>query len=232
VRINPKNLTACELDDYANFLFTSNRPNAFRVDDGDRRFFIWEVPESIGRKPTEFFTAYIHWLDKEGGASALLYWLQTRELEAFNPSAPAPETQAKKKMKKEGKGVVANWVADLKTYADDLLPRVDMGRDLFTSAELCSKYEVYSGLEGAVDRNLPSSIARALSAAGFQQVYGGDPVTCKPHKLARYYAIRNAEKWLSASLAEIQAHLRGDKQPTKDKKYVRTSERSVRPTSK
>lgn len=206
VRINPKGLTAYELDDRTNWLFTSNRGNAFYIDRGDRRFFVWEVPASAGKLSRQFYKNYMAWLDEDGPAH-LMQWLVSRDLKDFDPQGEPPETAAKNKMREEARSDVSNWVEDLRVVPDELLAigTAKMDGDLFTNRQLRDAYSHQAGVRED-DPRVKNMIGAALSAAGFEQVHGRKPVVVNG-KADRYYAIRNAEKWLSASLAEIQEHL-------------------------
>jgi hypothetical protein len=208
VRINPKGLTAYVLDDHMNMLFTSNRANAFYIDRGDRRFFVWEVPEAVGKLARKFYRDYMRWLDEEGGAAALLYWFQCRDTSDFDPQGEPPETAAKDKMREEARSDLANWVEDLRRFPDELLilNKVPMSGDLFTNKALRTAYAAYADVKND-DPKLPGRMGAALSSAGFDRVHKRKIVTGENIEADRYYAIRDPEKWLTAPLSEIQEHL-------------------------
>lgn len=213
MRINPKGLTAYELDDHINWLFTSNRPNAFIIDNGDRRFMVWEVPASVGKLERQFYIDYMTWLDGDG-AAALLYWFLKRDVSKFDPGDAAPETKAKRKMREEARSDIANWVGDLRMNADEMLTAPG---DLFTNLQLRAMYTAQANVRSD-DPNLPTRMGAALSAAGFPQVHEGKMVKGKGFPTARYYAIRNVDKWKDAPLSGIQRHLTELMQPL-EKKY-------------
>lgn len=205
--INPKGLTPYELDDYASWLFTSNRADAFYLDNDDRRFFIWEVPESAGKHPRSFYKMYMEWL-AGSGPSHLLYWLQHRDLSAFDPGDAAPETSSKTKMREEARSDIDNWCSDLRRIPNDILADPagnPLSGDLFTNLQLRGIYA--SKLKVEPDARMTRSMGIALSTAGFNQVNGRKPIKVKGEHMDRYYAIRNADKWLNATVAEIQSHL-------------------------
>lgn len=218
VWINSKNVSEYELDDYTNWFFTSNRPNAFYLDRGDRRFFVHEVPESVGKLPQSFYSSYVDWLDN-GGSSALLHYFQSRDTGDFDPSAPAIDTASKNKMREESQSELAVWVHGLHTDSESLLVngKVPMDGDLFSAKQLRMAYARQTGVN-AEDPRLVARMSGALTAAGFNQVHGRKWITGHDIDPDRYYAIRNAEQWLKASLAEIQAHLRGEAQAERVRK--------------
>lgn len=225
IRINPKGLTAYELGDYANFFFTSNRANAFYIDDGDRRFFVWEVPERVGKKSREFYRNYMKWLDADGPAALLDYFLK-RDVGAFDPGDAAPATGAKAKMTSEARNAETNWAHDLRSNPDELLVGaggIPMKGDLFTLHELIAAYRIYTDIEvtsESTDNHLRQRLPHSLTEAGFYVVTGkligagrGVP------KAAKYYAIRNLELWRDASVDTIRAHLEAVRGPVKAKRF-------------
>lgn len=109
--VNEKHQPALELSNCANFLFTSNHPDAFHLDDADRRFFIWEIMGS--RKPNEFYDRFIHWRDNCGGLAALMEHLQRIDLTGFQPKGNAPMTAAKEEMIRQSKSDVERWLGDV-----------------------------------------------------------------------------------------------------------------------
>ena len=152
------------------------------------------------------------WLDGPG-AAALLHWFQHRDLAEFDPGAPAPDTLAKTKMREEGRSPVKNWVCDLRDATDDMLVwnNVPMQGDLFSIKQLRVLYASQTGVRDD-DPRLTSQLSLALADTGFLQVHGRRPVSCGRGKtdfpVDRYYAIRNADKWLKAPLPAIQKHLK------------------------
>lgn len=216
--INPKGLTAYELDDHINWFFTSNRANAFYLDEGDRRFYVWEVPKSAGKKDRAFYISYMEWLNGPGPA-ALFDWFLKRDVRKFDPGDAAPETFAKIKMREEARSGLANWLDDLRTRPDDLLAlnSIPMVGDLFTSKQIRAAYTTQAGIRDD-DPRLANQVGTGLTAAGFEQVHGRKIVTGEGVEAARYFAIRNPAKWRDASLADIQAHIRGETVKPKAKK--------------
>jgi hypothetical protein len=210
-RINPKGLTAYELEDRANMLFTSNRANSFYLDRDDRRFFVWEVPESAGVLARAFYIDYLEWLDERGGAAALLHWFMHRDTKGFDPGAPALVTAAKIKMREESRSDLTNWAEDLRRDPDSMLifGTTPVPGDLFTTKQLKAIYAAQTDIK-VDDPALSGKLANALTAAGFNQVHNRGVIKAGDDRpAARYYAIRNAERWLKAPLEKIQAHLKG-----------------------
>ena len=121
VTINTKNTPHYTLPDCINYFFTSNRENAFFLDDTDRRFFVHKLAD------VKLEADYVEhtlkpWL-QNGGYSAILWELLHIDLSAplastskpFNPFGPAPATGARKAMIQANREEWELWWDDFQT---------------------------------------------------------------------------------------------------------------------
>ena len=131
MRVDQKFIPEYYIPDCVNYYFTSNHPDAFILDEHDRRYFIHEVSRSP--LPTGFFDRYDEWLWHGGGPAALFAHLLQVDCSGFNPNGRAPWTDAKKEMVRFSRTDVGAWVANLMDNPDDTLPN---GRDLHTARDL------------------------------------------------------------------------------------------------
>jgi len=222
IRINAKNQPTYVLPDCINYIWTSNQPDAFFLEDKDRRFFIHEVV--VPPLPEAFYQAYDVWLRSVEGPSAVFQALLDLDLGDFNPHGKALDTVAKRQMTRSARSDLGNWVRDLIAMPDELLRvgLMPLEGDLFTNKQLIHAYASHNEIEPAGIP--PKRMGAELARAGVRQVHGGSVVTGKGISPDRYYAIRNPTKWVAASLAEVQAHLtgeneeRGPKAPLKERK--------------
>jgi hypothetical protein len=200
LRLNPKYVPSFVVPDCINFFFTSNHPDAFFLEDDDRRFFVHEV--TVDPLPEEFYAAYDLWLAADGPAAIFAY-LKARKLRGFNPNAPALRTAAKARMIADVKSDLGGWVERLRLDSDAVLRigSIRLESDLFTNAQLLALYD-----PTGETRTTANGIGRELKRAGFVQVLAGRPVRTN-EGLNRFYAIRNAAKWATASAAAIVAHV-------------------------
>lgn len=214
VRINAKYVPIYSVPDRINYLFTSNHPDAFFLEDKDRRFAIHEVLVDV--LPNAFYDGYFAWLDEQSGASALFQYLLDLDLGTFNPAAPAYNSAAKSRMIADSKSDLGAWCS-LLAQAPDVLLRVGevpLEKDLYTSKELL---DLYDPLEKT--RVSTQGMGTNLKKVGLRQVCGGDPVRVGSTQ-ARYFAVRNCERWLRASLTDVAKHLEGPKtRKTKKQKF-------------
>jgi hypothetical protein len=215
IRLNPKYVPSFVLPDRINYYFNSNHPDAFFVEDDDRRYFVHEAPP----EPIEgdFYRRYDDWLRSKAGPPALFHHLLQLDTGDFDPKARAFETRAKRAMISDAKSDVAAWVARLAEDPDSVLRlgEVRLERDLFTNAQLLALYDPEG--KGRVTAN---GLGRELKRAGVRQALEGQ-VVAAASGAGRYYAVRNAGRWLRADHAEVAAHLSGASRPEKKRgKYA------------
>lgn len=201
LRINAKYMPSYVVPDCINYFFTANQPDAFFLEDDDRRFFIHEV--TVGPLPEAFYAGYEAWLAGDG-ASKVFRWLLDLDMGTFNPAAPAFKTQAKERMTVNVQSDLAGWVRNLLATPDAVLRvgKVKVEKDLFTSKELLLFYDP-EGRTGTTANGL----GRELARAGVRQVCGGRPVRLLDGTQGRYYAVREVAKWADAQPAAVGKHL-------------------------
>mgnify|MGYP000343702794 CR=1 FL=1 len=118
IRIDPKFVPSFWVRDVLNYLFTSNRPDAFFLDDNDRRNFVWEV--SCPPMTPEEVREYFEWLDGPG-KSALFGHLLRLDLGGMEASDRAPWTNAKDAMVEDSQSALGRWCRDLQREPDIVL---------------------------------------------------------------------------------------------------------------
>ncbi len=171
LRLNPKYIPSYTVPDCINYLFTSNHPDSFFLEDTDRRFAIFEV---LGTPMSdEFYQKYLHWLDHEGGKEAIFYHLLHLDVEDFKPHGHAPKTRAKTDMIDSGRSDLGTWVAQLREAPASVLQLNGMKikRTLWTTSELHALYDPEK--RSKVTSN---GMGRELKRAGIARAYDGMPV--------------------------------------------------------
>lgn len=211
VRINVKYVPKYSIPDCINFLFTSNHPDAFFLEDGDRRFGINEVKGSP--LPTEFYQWYEDWMKGEGPA-ALFYYLLHLDLGDFNPKGHAPYTRAKKEMIDAGRSDLGSWVSVLVEDPDTVLRlgEVVLPYALWTTTDLLNLYDPEK--RGKVTAN---GMGRELRRAGLERVNGGAGVYTK-HGQQRLWALRDYNKFLAMDGAALGKHYDQERESPLEKK--------------
>lgn len=201
IRINIKYVPGYEVPDCINYFFTSNQPDAFFLEDKDRRSFIHEV--TVGALSDDFYVDYDLWLNT-GGAAAVFHYLLNLDLGDFNPAGKAYRTNAKERMIDNTRSDLATWVRRLIEVPDAVLRVGDIKitKDLFTSRELLHLYDP-AGKTGTTANGL----ARELRRAGVKQVCEGLPVKLADGDQGRFYIIRHVDKWIKSTSAVVAKHV-------------------------
>lgn len=204
VNVNIKYIPQFTIPDCINYYLTSNHADALFLEDADRRYFVHEVIS--GRLSDEFYANYDKWM-RGPGASSLFHALLQRDLSGFNPKAHAYRTMARERMVSAGKGDLAAWCKDLSEQPDSLLRvgQISVTHDMFTAAELLNFYRATAASGDKVTAN---GMSRALSAAGFRQVNDGALITAFDGRQGRYFAIRNARRWLQATPKQLAVEIK------------------------
>ena len=203
VTINIKNQPTYVLKDRANYLLTSNLPDAVHVSQKDRRAFIREI---LGQKPPqEYFTRFYQWLN-EGGNHYLMHYLLTLSLEGFDPRAPAPETQDKLDLVEASLSDCDLWLKQLADNPVEVLTRSGvfsdraMGCDLWTPTQLLSMYA--KSMPGGHTQMKASGFGVALKRVSFPKSIA----TKIGETTLKLVPIRNATRWARAEGYERSAH--------------------------
>jgi len=202
IRINAKYMPSYKLRDCINYLFTSNQPDAFFLEDDDRRGFIHEV--TVQPMAAEWYVDYVDWLKNRGGAEAIHYYLKHLNIEGFNPAGRALETDAKTRMILDVQSDLGGWVRQLIAEPDAFLVMGDkpLLHDIYTNKQLLAIYDPHHKTNVTAN-----GLGRELRRAGVSQAAKGRTMRGPDGKVDRYYIIRNGKQWLRATTAAIHKHL-------------------------
>lgn len=169
--IERKGVDSYERADIVNYLLFSNHSNAFRLEKGDRRYFIIETPAE--KLSDEFYDEVGTWKNSDEGIQALMYFLLHVDLTGFSPTHAPPVTQAAKNMLEVSRSGHATWVARLETDSEVLLPKWELA----TPEEMLQLYNIDAEKRSRVAPTVGASgMAVALIAEGFQHACRGQGV--------------------------------------------------------
>ncbi len=177
-RINEKYQPSREAPNLMNFVFLSNHHDALFMNDGDRRFFVWEILS--GQLPQTMAKEFVAWRD-HGGLSALLYALLNFDISSFNPKAPAPMTEAKQQMVEDNRSDLEGWVAGLMGSNVSKL----IGRELATATELGQRYERETGHKAPSSKAIVGACKRQGAYTRATQVRLANGTKVRPLSLSR-----------------------------------------------
>lgn len=200
VQINVKYLPTYSVPDCINYYLTSNRSNAFYVEEQDRRYFVHEV--RLGKLPAVFYTKYHEWLNSDG-PSALLHHAQTRDYGDFSPYLSPPTTRDKQEMINNTKSELDLWLTELREepHGKLKLGQMELTRDLWTPRELMEFFETDRHGRPCAVNTMGLRLREYFQPAA-------DGGTIKPNgKSERFYIIRNESKWLRANRDALKKHI-------------------------
>lgn len=181
----------------ANFLFTSNHPDAFHIEDHDRRFFIWEITSA--KQSDEFYADFINWRDHRDGLQALINHLICIDLNDFNPKSNAPVTESKKEMIYHSRTECEKWIHDV--TSDDESIQAVFGSEITSIPDMTKLFQSEHGSSVTT-----TAISKALKR---KMQYGLKKVTTKFGR-KNVVSIANHEKWSKADNSEwIKEYERG-----------------------
>jgi len=199
-----KNLPTYTVPDCINYYFTSNHPDAFFIDDMDRRFFIWRTVPTMRREPA-FYDNYMQWL-KTGGREALFDYMLNIDTSDFNPAAPAPSTNSKLELIDHARSDVSSWVAYFKANVDIELKRLaeylntkPENLDLVLNTHMKWLYDPNNS-----SRVTANGLGRELGRFGFKTV---GPVDTLAFGKRRFYVVRHLSKWEKLDPILVTEHL-------------------------
>lgn len=187
--IHEKYQPAIELQNLTNFLFTSNHPDAFHVENDDRRLFI--VSANVQPKTREFYDDYAKWMNSEEGPAALMDYLMHLDLTGFNPYGHSPHTSARAEMIEMSKTDAERFAADV--FTDDFVDNV-IHAEVISLDELTDRFN--NTTKG--QRSNPTAMAKAFRRCA---AYARNRVsTISGRKML--ISIRRHDFWTTADKAE------------------------------
>ena len=214
ITINIKYIPSYAIRDCLNYIFTSNRDDAFYLEDKDRRFFIHRI--IAPPLEDEFYAKYIKALEydldqtgrgnekKYAFASAVFACLMNYDLTGFNPGAAARMTTAKQLMIQTVKSELGLWVMRLRDEPEQVLKigQMPIQGDLFTNGELLKLYLAqHDGAKAA-----PRTLGSELGLAGVPTFKNSQPIITSTGS-QRYYVVRNVKKWEKATTGQAVEHV-------------------------
>lgn len=199
ITINEKYKPAYTVKDCANYIFTSNHPDALYLELNDRRF---AVIEAHRKKSEDFYKKLDRWRKRQNGPAYLLHYLLNYEIsKAFNPMSAAVNNKAKDDMIQAGMSDLQLFTQNLKNNPDAILQYggVSINRDLFTTEDL---YYIFDPKENyRFDLESKRRLSNALRKAGFKK----ERATKKSGDMKfdkELWMIRNKVTWIKATASE------------------------------
>lgn len=188
IRINRKGVTTYPYRNVMNFLMFANPGAKLRIEEGDRRYFIWR--SGAIRRLDDYYQMLMGWW-RAGGDRAVLHYLLHRDLARFNPNAPAPVTAAKEALitdsRAPGIALLQEMIeADTPPFQRDLVMMADVVHALAARGIHLNQVEAGAAL-------------RSLGAEELGQKRIGT-------RKIRLWATKNVSHWTKATESTIAHH--------------------------
>jgi hypothetical protein len=161
--VNEKYQPSLEMRNVMNFLFTSNHPDAFHLEEHDRRFFVWEIKAS--RLEDEFYARFVDWRDHNGGLAALMHHFLTLDISTFDPKANAPITEAKREMISHSRTDIERW---LNESLDDANVIPTFGKEVIALEDAVAIYQAEG--HGRTNRTAMGKALRRITTPAQRRV--------------------------------------------------------------
>lgn len=183
--VNSKGQPEYEVRNCANFISTSNYPDALKLDDDDRRACVIQFGERGKVHDEAYWTEYHAWVEN-GGAEIVFQYLLEVDLEGFNPKGWAPMTEAKADVTEASRSPVEVWVQHLWDDPESVLP-ANQRKSLWTNGELAMF--AYADDPKGVTPGKKVFLGVRMLAAGFRRT-DQIKINGKPE---RYWIVRNRD---------------------------------------
>jgi len=147
ITINNKYGAQYSIENYINFVFTTNRPYVTTMGNSARREAIYK-PETLTNAETQpLVVALMRWA-RAGGFGAVLNWYYNRDISTFDPFKAAPNTKRKAQVVKLSQSVTQQFANDLVEWARTHIN----GVAFFTNQQLQILFRAWQG-----DERMPSA---------------------------------------------------------------------------
>lgn len=142
ITINNKYGHQYSIENYMNFVFTTNRPYVTTMGNNARREAIYK-PETLTNQETRPLVASLMRWARAGGFGHVLNWYYERDITEFDPYAAAPETKRKAQVVRLSQSPTQQFANDLIEWA-----KLHVGEvSFFTNQQLQIMYKAWYGEE-------------------------------------------------------------------------------------
>jgi hypothetical protein len=140
-RINPKGISAYQIEDKRNFIFMTNNEGSMKITPKDRRYVVLRCSDKrVG--DLDYFTALHKYLNEEGTGDQVYTWLRRMDLGEFRVNK-IPMTNEKQRLIEMSRSRLKEYVEAM--WSDEL-GMFKGGEMTLTTEELVEMYGAFFGL--------------------------------------------------------------------------------------
>ena len=202
VELNEKGKPEKNIKVYANFLAFTNHAGAIRLEESDRRFWVYKVRAK--KHTPAYYEKLFGWLNVGGGANHILRMLLDRDLSGFKHATCPDSGLAKKSMIEATKGDIALGVQDAIEHREGIFAADIISFQAFK--------DYIESIYGTLTRSAEGSL-RHIWAENFealpQLTTGIMPLKDKgvAMKRVRVKCVRKQEYWANQPMESLQHEL-------------------------
>lgn len=142
IEMEKKGVDSIQIKDYMNYIVTTNNLNSVKLEDGDRRFMVFNTSSKL-KGDYAHFNNLVMDLEDDVVMRKFYEELMTRDLSQFNPSRDRPANKIMEVMKEHNIDVILEFINYWKQEVDDddgMFKTKMKGMDLYK--EFCRYYEM------------------------------------------------------------------------------------------
>jgi len=139
IAINNKYGAQYNIENYMNFIFTSNKPYITKMGNNARREAIYKPASLTNLETHPKVVRLMQWARTDQGFGKVLNWYYNRDISSFDPAKPAPDTKYKQVAIQAGRSPIEAFAKELADWITEHLN----GYAAFTPAQmeiLCEKW--------------------------------------------------------------------------------------------
>jgi hypothetical protein len=139
IAINNKYGAQYNIENYMNFIFTSNKPYITKMGNNARREAIYKPASLTNLETHPKVVRLMPWARSDQGFGKVLNWYYNRDISSFDPAKPAPDTKYKQVAIQAGRSPIEAFAKELSDWITEHLN----GYAAFTPAQmeiLCEKW--------------------------------------------------------------------------------------------
>lgn len=181
--INPKGLPSIHQPNLIKYVLLSNRDEIVHIEGEDRRYFVAETTGT--RLPKPMADRFYSW-KKVNGLSHLLFHLLNFDASEFDPTAPAPMTEAKASVIEAGKSGLDAWVEE------EISERIANGCVLVSIGDVLNTYQ-----QATKAHTSDKAVSNAIKRAGGLKI--PKQALLKSGRRIRLHSLANHEQYRDMS---------------------------------
>ncbi len=201
ISLNRKFMPQENVPNHVNVIMISNHPDALKLEESDRRFFVVAAPEQRQCWSKKRFIEFYGWL-KDGGYRRVYRYLLSRDLNNFNPHMDAPHTKARTLMIQGNSTVVDDVAATFVATPAEFGIHKDSD-ELYEPVQIVRMFLEYMD-HHKMERPRQLTVAKIGSLRALKDLPKKSLVleSNGTRRKLRLYAVTNREHWATAPTGE------------------------------